>query len=448
MELKFLKSLESIKDYVFHEKLQRKPMGKYAHIIILRETKSFNIFQTDGNLNTANVRKGLKDESESRKKTDRIVMFKRKQTSPERSQGSISLREKKINIYDLIDKKNEELVKSLNSNHISKDYILMSNCHYNSSACKICPDCIIYGFAIGDSGSERSKILTDSNFSINCYEKSHLYATFNGTFDGTGTLHKYESSEVKVTQSKSLGSTDHTIPEIFFPSIVTIQDPTELSLLYVLSLIQNTKKYGAQVSRTGSMDNHIIGVIFSNRDIFSNLKLTQAIYDELENKEEFDYFDVEEASIKAIDHLLTKEPFEPTKIIINSSDSYLSNDTRKVNIKFSDLEKDFLEVTQNKEKEKYFMEELVKECINYSFEYGVLHLKPSNPTIYSITNKVIESFESKKKDKLSEEKINLLKELLDKELETEDFKNQLSNLGFDDNSIKKMMTDCKKKKDK
>ncbi|MFQ6044575.1 MAG: type I-D CRISPR-associated protein Cas7/Csc2, partial [Candidatus Poribacteria bacterium] len=72
---------------------------------------------------------------------------------------------------------------------------------------------------------------------------------------------------------------DHVIPQVFFPSVVTIKDATVNSFVYVMNNVIRTKRYGAQNTRTGKMENHIIGVVFADGEIFSNLKLTQSVYD-------------------------------------------------------------------------------------------------------------------------------------------------------------------------
>src|SRR5881296_3784316 len=84
----FLNSLEGLN--VFQADIPKLPMGKYAHIITLRETNSFALFQTDGELNISRVSKGRKAENQDQ--TTRIVLFKRKQSTPERLTGRELLR--------------------------------------------------------------------------------------------------------------------------------------------------------------------------------------------------------------------------------------------------------------------------------------------------------------------------------------------------------------------
>src|SRR5712692_5808855 len=239
----FLNTLESLN--VFHTTIPNLPMGKYAHVVILRETNSFALFQTDGELNISRVSKGRRAENQDQ--AVRIVLFKRKQSTPERLTGRELLRR----------------------------YGLVESCEYNSEKfCKHCPDCIYYGFAIGNQGSERSKVLVDSAFSITGYDMSHQQFTFNAPYEN-GTMS--EAGKMKT----ALGEQDYVLPQVYFPSVVTIKDPTEAEFIYVLNNILRTKRYGAQNTRTGTVENHITGVVFSDGEIFSNLQLTQSIYDTL-----------------------------------------------------------------------------------------------------------------------------------------------------------------------
>src|SRR5437764_6878091 len=230
---------------VFHAEIPKLPMGKYAHIIVLRETSSFALFQTDGELNLSRVSLGR--QTPNQKATARIVLFKRKQSTPERLTGRELLRR----------------------------YGLVEACEYNSEKfCKRCPDCIYYGFAIGDAGSERSKVLVDSAFSITGYDMSHQQFTFNAPSEN-GTMS--EDGKMKT----ALGEQDYVLPQVYFPSVVTIKDPTEAEFIYVLNNILRTKRYGAQNTRTGTVENHVTAIVFSDGEIFSNLQLTQVIYDTL-----------------------------------------------------------------------------------------------------------------------------------------------------------------------
>ena len=246
----FLHTIE--KQDVFHSSIPLIPNGKYVHFVVLRETSSFPLFQTDQELNFARVTAGR----EGDQTISRVVIFKRKQTTPERLTGRELLRR-----Y------------GLTSDEESGDPARY--CEYNSeNFCKHCPDCIYYGFAIGQEGSERSKVLVDSAFSLSDYDESHQSMTFNAPYEH-GTM-----SKNGLTKS-SFGEQDHVLPQVFFPSIITLRDPTEAAFIYVLNNILRTKRYGAQTTRTGSVENHLVAIAFTDGEICSNLKLTQTLYDGL-----------------------------------------------------------------------------------------------------------------------------------------------------------------------
>src|SRR5437762_14038494 len=101
---------------------------------------------------------------------------------------------------------------------------------------------------------------------------SHQQFTFNAPSEN-GTMN--EDGKMKT----ALGEQDYVLPQVYFPSIVTIKDPTEAEFIYVLNNTLRTKRYGAQNTRTGTVENHVTGIVFSDGEIFSNLQLTQAIYD-------------------------------------------------------------------------------------------------------------------------------------------------------------------------
>jgi len=228
----------------FHSEIPSKPMGKYVHFVTIRITESYPLFQTDGELNKARVRAGTKPQYSA--PISRLAMFKRKQSSPERLTGRELLRNYKIGDWE--------------------------KCDYNVEFSKTTPDCVLYGFAIGDSGSEKSKVVVDTAYSITPFDDSHLNFTLNAPFEN-GTMSR--NGEV----TSRINSQDHILPQTFFPSIVTLKDPTEAGFLYVANNILRTRHYGAQTTRTGRVRNELIGVIFADGEIVSNLRWTQKIYD-------------------------------------------------------------------------------------------------------------------------------------------------------------------------
>lgn len=242
---------------VFHSAIPLTPMGRYAHFVLLRETNSFPLFQTDQELNFAQVNAGRSGNDV----ISRIVVFKRKQTTPERLTG-------------------RELLRRYHLTTDEESADKARYCEYNSeNFCKHCPDCIYYGFAIGQEGSERSKVLVDSAFSLSNYDESHQSMTFNAPYEH-GTMSKNGSTK------SSFGEQDHVLPQVFFPAIITLRDPTEAEFIYVFNNILRTKRYGAQTTRTGTLENHVVAVIFTDGEICSNLKLTQKLYDQLDKDEE------------------------------------------------------------------------------------------------------------------------------------------------------------------
>ncbi len=236
----------------FLDQIPKAPTGRYAHLIVVRETESFPVFQTDGSLNIAKVSAGLQSDNS----LIRLAMFKRKQSSPERLTGRELLRS--IGITQNEDNKGD-------------DY-----CDYNEQFCTTCPDCVYYGFAIGDSGSEKSKVYVDTAYSITGYDESHQQFSFNALYE-KGNMSQH--GDVR----SSFGEQDHVVPQVFFPSVITIKDVTVNSFTYVLNNVLRTKRYGAQTTRTGRLSNHIVGAVFADGEIFSNLKFTQAIHDGLGN---------------------------------------------------------------------------------------------------------------------------------------------------------------------
>lgn len=244
-----LDSLKANAD-LFFGAIPQIPQGRYVHFALVRETESFPLFQTDGTLNVIRVQAGLKHDGA----ISRLVMFKRKQSSPERLTGRELLR-----YHGIVTDEGER------------------KCEYNSEAfCKRCPDCILYGYAIGDAGAEKSKVYVDSAFSITPYEQSHKAFSFNALYEhGTMT----QKGETRA----SFGEQDHVVPQVFFPSVVTLRDPTYEGFVYVLGNLLRTDRYGAQDARTGKVYNHLIAVTFANGEVFSNLRFSQAIYDILQD---------------------------------------------------------------------------------------------------------------------------------------------------------------------
>jgi CRISPR-associated protein Csc2 len=152
--MSLLKTLDS---KFFHTDIPYKPMGKYVHFVTIRVTESYPLFQTDQELNKARVRAGIQDKTP----ISRLSMFKRKQSTPERLVGRELLR--------------------------NYGFMTAEECEYNVRFAMDNPDCIIYGFAIGDSGSEKSKVVVDTAYSITSFDNSHETFTLNAPYEN-GTM--------------------------------------------------------------------------------------------------------------------------------------------------------------------------------------------------------------------------------------------------------------------
>lgn len=275
--------LKTVESKLFQAEIPYKPMGKYVHFLTIRITESYPLFQTDAELNKARVRAGVKDKTT----ISRLSMFKRKQSTPERLVGRELLR----------------------------NYGLMTaeECEYNVNFAMDNPDCIIYGFAIGDSGSEKSKVVVDTAFSITAFDESHETFTLNAPYENGTMASKGENGSKPGEVTSRINQQDHIKPQVFFPSIVTLKDPTEASFLYVFNNILRTRHYGAQTTRTGRVRNELIGVVFADGEITSNLRWTQAIYDQMKSNntltapDPLDEDDVITAAKNAIEALMADE---------------------------------------------------------------------------------------------------------------------------------------------
>ncbi|CAN1211670.1 CRISPR-associated protein Csc2 [Tumidithrix helvetica PCC 7403] len=306
--MNFLKTVDAS---LFHSEIPAKPMGKYVHFITIRVTESYPLFQTDGELNKARVRGGIK----YGEPISRLAMFKRKQSSPERLTGRELLRNYRIGDWE--------------------------KCEYNVGFSKTTPDCILYGFAIGDAGSEKSKVVVDTAYSITPFDDSHQNFTLNAPYE-SGTMSSKGEKKVDGTLDAQIGETtsrinsqDHILPQVFFPSIVTLKDPTEAGFLYVFNNILRTRHYGAQTTRTGRVRNELIGIIFADGEIVSNLRWTQKIYDLLMDKQQIQLPDplnedhVLESAKEAMLQLMTEE-YIPHRDLIGDTLAPLLNEVKAI----------------------------------------------------------------------------------------------------------------------
>lgn len=238
----------------FLETYSNYPMGRYANILIVRSIESEAIFRTEGSgepLNKEFVHAGADGGAEV---IQRVVISKRKQTAVERRTGRELLRDFGL----LQNRKGEEC--TLNRNQ----------------PCEECMDCMIYGYAAGGGGAQKSRVVTDDAFSLHSARTVTAQKQFNALYD-TGTMRDPETGKA----STSIGTDEYVKPESIFLDIETFHDLTREEFIYAFGNILRSTRYGAVSSRIGKVRNHIAGVIFSDCEIFSNLELTQAVYDHL-----------------------------------------------------------------------------------------------------------------------------------------------------------------------
>jgi len=252
--------MSSLNQQWFPAQVPPKPSGHYAHLVMLRVTESYPLFQTDGELNTARVSAGVVDGAPM----TRITIFKRKQTTPERLVGRELLRRYGFISSESVDSNDKQ---SVDGNGLPLD-------EYNVRFCQWTPDAIVYGYAIGDSGSERSKVLSDTGYSLTPYDDSHEAFTLNAPFE-SGTM-----SQRGVVTSR-INEQDHVVPQVIFPTVMTARDLTLPLFRYVLNNVLRTKRYGAQTTRTGRVENRLLAIVLCDGEVFSNLKFTQRLYDAL-----------------------------------------------------------------------------------------------------------------------------------------------------------------------
>ncbi|GCF10208.1 type I-D CRISPR-associated protein Cas7/Csc2 [Dictyobacter arantiisoli] len=289
---------------------QRFPSGRYANLLVVRKTLSETIFRTEGSgegLSKELVTAGM--QASNRHAIRRVVISKRKQTAVERRVGRELLRE-------------HELLKTVMVNKTPQLCALNTN-----APCGKCIDCMLYGYAVGGGGAQKSRVMTDDAYSIGPVAQITSKRTFNATFDN-GTMRNPLTNEA----STSINEDEYVLPETHFLDIETLKDVTLGELQYVIGNIARSSRYGAISSRLGRVRNTLAAIIFSDTEIFSNLELTQSVYDTLKGeRKELDFplsdADLEQAVRDSTSALLARvvgrEPIvvdgEPLQRILNET---------------------------------------------------------------------------------------------------------------------------------
>jgi CRISPR-associated protein Csc2 len=275
----------------FLEAYSNFPRGKYASFVIVRKTESETLFRTEGageDLSKEFVRAGISNDEI----IQRVLMTKRKQTAVERRNGRDLLREHK-HLYAKDEKSGEC---ALNRNN----------------ACEKCIDCMLYGYAVGGGGAQKSRVLTEDAFSILKAGVVTGKRTGNALYDNS-TMRDPETGKA----SQAIFEEPYIKPETHFLEIETLKDVTIGEWVYVLGNILRSTRYGAVSSRQGRIKNTLAMAIFSDCEVFSNLELTQHVYDFLKQKDQdlnFPSHDsdvlgaVETIGKKLIENIASKRP--------------------------------------------------------------------------------------------------------------------------------------------
>jgi CRISPR-associated protein Csc2 len=251
-----LTTLNQYREYL-QDAYSNLPYGRYVSLVIIRKTASETIFRTEGSgegLTKDLVTAGLDDKSHIR----RVVISKRKQTAVERRTGRELLREH--NLLKIAKVNNKEYICTLNAN----------------APCGKCIDCMLYGFAAGGGGAQKSRVMTDDAYSIAPASQITEHRTFNAPADN-GTM----INPITKSASTAINEDEYVLPETHFLDIETLKDVTLGELQYVIGNVLRSSRYGAITSRLGRVSNTLTALIFSDTEIFSNLELTQAVYDTL-----------------------------------------------------------------------------------------------------------------------------------------------------------------------
>ncbi|MEM0134265.1 MAG: type I-D CRISPR-associated protein Cas7/Csc2 [Thermoplasmatales archaeon] len=129
------------------------------------------------------------------------------------------------------------------------------------------PNSVIFGDSVvegGDSGQAMlpSRVLYSSSYSIRSKPEITKQLTHNSLSE-QGTMWDREKGENRT----SLFSTEYVIPGAFFPSFITLINPTPESLIHILLCLKE-RSYGAQTSITGpNVMNHVVGIYCGEEEL-------------------------------------------------------------------------------------------------------------------------------------------------------------------------------------
>jgi len=273
MSLSGITTLEKYENR-FSPAIPKTPIGRFASIILLRETKSYAIFTTEGGeqQDVELTQAGLANAA----RIDRLVMFKRKQAAPERRTGKALLRQYGCFPFAIVSRDGkvaeivygtEAITKVQGEVKGKKEVPVYDDCYLIAEMCTHCVDCLTYGFAaVEREGARKARVMTDSCFSVRPYPLIQKKIKFN-------VIDEQKQTSGTITEF------DYTIPEVFLPAIVTTVDLTLDEFVYILDNVLRTTRYGKESTRQGFIRNHILALALSDVELFSNLEFSQAFYD-------------------------------------------------------------------------------------------------------------------------------------------------------------------------
>lgn len=251
------------------------PRGYYVSLILLRKVEGEAIFRTEGSGEPLNREFVYAGSTAATPVIPRVVISKRKQTAVERRTGRELLRRLELLAADA----------GLNEGNPEPDSI----------------DSMIYGYAVGGGGAQKSRVITDDAFTILPAPQVVGKRQFNAPFEDGTMRHP-----VTKDPSSSIGTDEYVRPETHFIDIETLKDVTLGEFLYVLGNILRSSRYGAISSRVGKIHNEVLACIFSDCELFSNLELTQRTWDLLcTNGNEPDFPLADEAVANAVQQAIT-----------------------------------------------------------------------------------------------------------------------------------------------
>lgn len=234
------------------------PKARYVSIFVLRTTQSEAIFRTEGSGEECNRELVTGPDGDP---LFRVVLSKRKQTAVERREGRKVLRKHNL-LFAADGEVTDETVCSLNRNR----------------ACGKCIDCHLYGCAVGQTGSQKSRVITDDAFSLLPVEVITARKTFNAPYED-GTMYDVKTQET----SSSINQDHYVVPGAHFLDIEVLHDAMTQELVYTLGNIMRSKRYGAITTRIGSVSNKILSIVGSDSELFSTLEWVNATARELKD---------------------------------------------------------------------------------------------------------------------------------------------------------------------